>query len=59
MFAKGNICNGIYLQLFCNSSTIRRKGETQNGCYKKIKHTKFSERQTFLTPSYAHVRVRI
>ena len=32
------------------SSVIRQKGESQNGCYKKTKHAKFSEKGTFLTP---------
>ena len=41
------------------SSTIRHKGKYQNGCYKKRKHVKFSEKRTFLTPWYANVRVRI
>ena len=41
------------------SSVIRQKGESQNGGNKKSKHAKFSEKQTFLTPWYAHVRVRI
>ena len=31
-------------------SVIRQKGESQNGGKKKTKHTKFSEKQTFLTP---------
>ena len=43
----------------CKSSVIRQKGETQNGCFKKTKHVKFSEKQTFLPRWYAHVRVRI
>ena len=36
----------------CNqsSSVIRQKGEPQNGCFKKTKHAKFSEKRTFLTP---------
>ena len=29
---------------------IREKGESQNGCFKKSKHAKISEKQTFLTP---------
>ena len=32
------------------SSVIRQKGESQNGFFKKTKHAKFSEKQTFLTP---------
>ena len=36
-----------------------QKGESQNGCFKKTKQIKFSEKRTFLTPWYAHVRVLI
>ena len=32
------------------SSVKRQKGESQNGCFKKAKHAKMSEKQTFLTP---------
>ena len=32
------------------SSVIRQKGESQNGCFKKIKYAKFSEKRTILTP---------
>ena len=38
------------------TSVMRQKGESQNGCYKKTKYVKFSEKQTFLTPCYAHAR---
>ena len=42
----------------CNSGdkslAIRQKAESQNGCYKKTKHTKFSEKRTFVT-SLIHV----
>ena len=31
-------------------SVIRQKEESQNGCFKKTKHAKFSEKGTFLTP---------
>ena len=41
------------------SSVIRQKGESQNGCFKKTKEAKFSEKWIFLTPWYAHVRQRI
>ena len=37
-------------ELFLISSGIRQKGESQNGRFKKAKHTKYSEKQTFLTP---------
>ena len=42
-----------------NSLVIRQKGESQNGCFKETKHAKFSEKRTFVTPWYAHVRVRV
>ena len=32
------------------SLVIRQKGESQNGCFKKIKHVKFSENEHFLPP---------
>ena len=38
-----------------NASVIRQKGESQNGCFKKTKYAKFSEKQTVLTPWYAHI----
>ena len=31
-------------------SAIGQKGESQNGCFKRTKHVKFSEKLTFLTP---------
>ena len=37
-----------------NSSVMRQKGESQNGCFKKTKHVKFSEKRTFFTRWYAH-----
>ena len=33
-----------------NSLVIKQKGESQNGGNKKVKHTKFSEKRTLLTP---------
>ena len=33
-----------------------QKGESQNGCFKKTKHAKFSEKRTILNPWDAHVR---
>ena len=38
-------------------SVITQKGESQNECFKKTKNAKFSEKRTFLTTWYAHVRV--
>ena len=55
---KTNSANCSWLAwIIHKSSVIRQKGESQNGCYKKTKHAKFSEKQTFLTPWYAHVSV--
>ena len=45
------------LMILDSSFVIRRTDESQNGCVKKTKHVKFSEKQTFLTSWYAHVRV--
>ena len=36
-------------RIFSNLSVMSQKGESQNGCFKKTKHAKFSEKQTFLT----------
>ena len=38
------------IETHSNSSVIRQKGESQNGCFKKTKHAKFSTKRTFLTP---------
>ena len=43
---------------WCCSSVIKQKDESQNWCYKKTKHAKFSEKRTYLTPWYAQTRVR-
>ena len=40
------------------TSVIRQKGESQNGCFKKTKHVKFSEKRTFLTSWYGVRNVR-
>ena len=37
------------LWIFYNTSVIRQKGESQNRGFKKAKHAKISEKQTFLT----------
>ena len=39
-----------YLTFLFNSSVIRQKGASQNGCFKKAKRAKIPEKQTFLTP---------
>ena len=38
-------------------SATRQKGESQNGCYKRTKYAKFSEKQTFFTSWYTHVQM--
>ena len=35
-----------------SSSVIRQKYKSQNECYKKTKHTTFSEKRTFRTPRF-------
>ena len=42
--------NDLSLNMIKNSSVIRQKGESKNGCFMKTKHAKFSEKRTFLTP---------
>ena len=42
-----NICIVLDIR---NSSVIRQKGESQNGCFKKTKHANFSEKRIFFTP---------
>ena len=44
-----NNCNMAF-NLAVISSAIRQKGKPQNGCYKKTKQGKYSEKRTFLTP---------
>ena len=39
-----------------SSLVLRQKVESQNKCFKKTKHAKFSEKRTFLTTRYAHAR---
>ena len=41
-------------KMYDSSLTIRQKDEPKNGCYKKTKYLKFSEKQIFLTTWYAH-----
>ena len=36
---------------------IRQKGKSQNECFKKAKHAKISEKQTFLTPPDTHTHM--
>ena len=43
-----NLITFIYVSVD-KSSVIRQKGESQNGCFKKAKQAKISEKQTFIT----------
>ena len=45
-------CAGLIMNWFTNSNSpvVRLKDESQNRCYKKTKHAKFSEKQIFLPP---------
>ena len=40
--------------LTCMSSVIRQNGESQNGCFKKTKHTKFPKNEHFLPLDALH-----
>ena len=44
------------MQVQDKTSVIRQKDESQNECFKKTKHVKISQKRTFLTPWYAHIR---
>ena len=54
------VCNSINLNFFTRLrisfswSMVRQKGESQNGCFKKTKHDKFSEKKIF----YPLIRTR-
>ena len=40
-----------YKSEYCFKSSVKgQKGESQNGCYKKTKHVKFSEKRALLPP---------
>ena len=43
-------CKSDGILIYISSLVIRQKGESQNGCFKKKKYAKFSEKRTFLTP---------
>ena len=45
----------LHIFFFLKSSVIRQNGESQNRCFKKTKHAKFSEKRTFLTPLYGKI----
>ena len=51
--SKPNFSKSLTIRSKTDISSRREKGESQNGCFKKTKQTKLSERQTFLTPWYA------
>ena len=38
----------LILIIIFNLSVIRQKDESQDGCFKKTQHVKFSEKRTFL-----------
>ena len=43
---------------YCNIlSVIRQKRESQNGCFKKAKHAKISDRKTHFLPPDTHAYV--
>ena len=47
--SSGNIAR--IFRRYNDAGTIRwQKGKSQNGCFKKTNHAKFSEKRTFLTP---------
>ena len=47
---QGNINHSFFItRPNCNSPVMRQKGESENRCFKKTKHAKFSEKRTFLT----------
>ena len=48
------VTDHLWVTASLSSSVIRQKGESQNGCYKKTKHAKFSE--TNISYSLIHTR---
>ena len=44
----------VFRKIYSNTSELKQMGESKNGCYKKTKHAKFSEKQTILIPWYNH-----
>ena len=44
----------VFRKTYSNTSALRQKGESKNGCYKKTKHAKFSEKQIIFIPWYNH-----
>ena len=51
MLIFGKFCEGAKRAIPNQVSVvIRLKGESQNDCFKKTKHIKFSEKRPFLTP---------
>ena len=49
LMTTGNKRQKDLLDCVNKSSVIRQKGESQNECFKKAKHAKISQKQTFLT----------
>ena len=57
IIARGNtFCKSTRDTKKSNSSVIRQKGESQNGCFKKTKHVEFSEKTNISNPL---IRVRV
>ena len=60
-YVKHFATQGLSILHSYNSSVIRQKGQSQNGCFKKTKHVNSSEKRIFLTPlirTYAYQGVR-
>ena len=55
LFNTFDFLRAVYLLNYSNLSVIRQKGESQNVCFEKTKHARFSKKETILTPWYAHV----
>ena len=45
----------VFQKSMLGDTQVWQKGESQNGCFKKTKQAKFSEKRTFVTPWYAQV----
>ena len=52
-----NIIHTVFLVWYFVGN--KAKTESQNRCYKKTRHTEFSEKWKVLTPRYTHVGVPI
>ena len=50
---------GMSLGIIAKSSVIKLKGESQDECFKKTKHAKFSEKTNTRVHTYVHVSIHI